>query len=167
MWFITLGQSGITDVRMEHCTIWAEYCEVIFHMVGDKTHAVVDNCDITLNQPDDVAGHDIRKSANPMLAQGNGRADGSTVIQNSRIVLSGDDGRRISYRLSALKDNTLEVSLGLRHRQHAARSAAIPSGAGYSIRSLRTAPTCENNQCRMCGDSRFRDEPLIKKEVLS
>ena len=47
-----------------------------------------------------------------MLAQGNGRADGSTVIQNSRIVLSGDDGRRISYRISALKDNTLEVSLG-------------------------------------------------------
>lgn len=112
VWFITLGQSGITDVRMEHCTIWADRCEVIFHMVGDKTHAVVDNCDITLNQPDDVAGHDIRKSANPMLAQGNGRADGSTVIQNSRIVLSGDDGRRISYRLSALKDNTLEVSLG-------------------------------------------------------
>ena len=112
VWFITLGQSGITDVRMEHCTIWADRCEVIFHMVGDKTHAVVDNCDITLNQPDDVAGHDIRKSANPMLAQGNGHADGSTVIQNSRIVLSGDDGRRISYRLSALKDNTLEVSLG-------------------------------------------------------
>ena len=112
VWFITLGQSGITDVRMEHCTIWADRCEVIFHMVGDKTHAVVDNCDITLNQPDDVAGHDIRKSANPMLAQGNGRADGSTVIQNSHIILSGDDGRRISYRLSALKDNTLEVSLG-------------------------------------------------------
>ncbi len=112
VWFITLGQSGITDVRMERCTIWADRCEVIFHMVGDKTHAVVDNCDITLNQPDDVAGHDIRKSANPMLAQGNGRADGSTVIQNSRIVLSGDEGRRISYRLSALKDNTLEVSLG-------------------------------------------------------
>lgn len=112
VWFITLGQSGITDVRMERCTIWADRCEVIFHMVGDKTHAVVDNCDITLNQPDDVAGHDIRKSANPMLAQGNGRADGSTVIQNSCIVLSGDDGRRISYRLSALKDNTLEVSLG-------------------------------------------------------
>lgn len=74
VWFITLGQSGITDVRMERCTIWADRCEVIFHMVGDKTHAVVDNCDITLNQPDDVAGHDIRKSANPMLAQGNGRA---------------------------------------------------------------------------------------------
>ena len=84
VWFITLGQSGITDVRMERCTIWADRCEVIFHMVGDKTHAVVDN----------------------------GRADGSTVIQNSRIVLSGDEGRRISYRLSALKDNTLEVSLG-------------------------------------------------------
>ena len=112
VWFITLGQSGITDVRMEHCTIRADRCEVIFHMVGDKTHAVVDDCDITLNQPDDVAEHDIRKSANPMLAQGNGRADGSTVIQNSRIVLSGDEGRRISYRLSALRDNTLDVSLG-------------------------------------------------------
>ena len=111
VWFITLGQSGITDVRMEHCTIWADRCEVIFHMVGDKTQAVVDNCDITLNQPVNSAGL-TSKSANPMLAQGNGRADGSTVIQNSRIVLSGDDGRRISYQLSALKDNTLEVSLG-------------------------------------------------------
>ena len=112
VWLITLGQSGTTDVRMEDCTVRAEHCETIFHMVGDKTRAVVDNCDITLNQPDDVAGHDIRKSANPMLAQGNGRADGSTVIQNSRIVLSGDEGRRISYRLSALRDNTLDVSLG-------------------------------------------------------
>lgn len=63
-------------------TIWADRCEVIFHMVGDKTHAVVDNCDITLNQPDDVAGHDIRKSANPMLAQGNGRAP--TAVRSSR-----------------------------------------------------------------------------------
>ena len=28
--------------------------EAIFRMVGDKTRAVVDNCDITLNQPDDA-----------------------------------------------------------------------------------------------------------------
>ena len=39
------GQSGITDVRMEDCTVRAEYCETIFRMVGDKTRAVVDNCD--------------------------------------------------------------------------------------------------------------------------
>ena len=39
-------------------------------------------------------------------------ADGSTVIQNSRITLSGDNGRRICYQLSALKGNTLDVSLG-------------------------------------------------------
>ena len=34
------------------------------------------------------------------------------VIQNSRITLSGDNGRRICYQLSALKGNTLDVSLG-------------------------------------------------------
>ena len=31
---------------------------------------------------------------------------------NSRITLSGDNGRRICYQLSALKGNTLDVSLG-------------------------------------------------------
>ena len=34
VWFITLGQSGTTDVRMEDCTVRAEYCETIFRMVG-------------------------------------------------------------------------------------------------------------------------------------
>lgn len=112
VWFITLGQSGTTDVRMEDCTVRAEYCETIFRMVGDKTRAVVDNCDITMKQPDSMAEHDMKKGANPMLARGNDRADGSTVIQNSRITLSGDNGRRICYQLSALKGNTLDVSLG-------------------------------------------------------
>ena len=111
-WFITLGQSGTTDVRMEDCTVRAEHCETIFRMVGDKTRAVVDNCDITMKQPDSMAEHDMKKGANPMLARGNDRADGSTVIQNSRITLSGDNGRRICYQLSALKGNTLDVSLG-------------------------------------------------------
>ena len=112
VWFITLGQSGTTDVRMEDCTVRAEYCETIFRMVGDKTRAVVDNCDITMKQPDSMAKHDMKKGANPMLTRGNDRADGSTVIQNSRITLSGDNGRRICYQLSALKGNTLDVSLG-------------------------------------------------------
>ena len=40
------------------------------------------------------------------------RNGGCTVIQNSRITLSGDNGRRICYQLSALKGNTLDVSLG-------------------------------------------------------
>ena len=71
-----------------------------------------DNCDITMRQPDSMAKHDMKKGANPMLARGNDRADGSTVIQNSRITLSGDNGRRICYQLSALKGNTLDVSLG-------------------------------------------------------
>lgn len=39
-------------------------------------------------------------------------AQSGTVIQNSRITLSGDNGRRICYQLSALKGNTLDVSLG-------------------------------------------------------
>lgn len=112
VWFITLGQSGITDVRMENCTIQADRCETIFFMAGDQTHAVVDTCDITLKQPDDAAKHDMKKGANPMLAQGNGRSDGSTVIQNSRITLRGDNGRRISYQLGVLKNSTLDVSLG-------------------------------------------------------
>ena len=112
VWLITLGQSGTTDVRMENCTVQAEYCETIFHMTGSQTHAVVDNCDITLKQPGDAVRHDMKNGANPMLAQGNGRADGSTVIQSSRITLSGDNGRRICYQLSALKGNTLDVSLG-------------------------------------------------------
>ena len=34
------------------------------------------------------------------------------LIQNSRITLNGDNGRRICYQLSALKGNTLDVSLG-------------------------------------------------------
>ena len=59
-----------------------------------------------------MAKHDMKKGANPMMARGNDRADGSTVIQNSRITLSGDNGRRICYQLSALKGNTLDVSLG-------------------------------------------------------
>ena len=99
VWFITLGQSGTTDVRMEGCTVRAEYCETIFRMVGDKTRAVVDNCDITMKQPDSMAKHDMKKGANPMLTRGNDRAD-------------GDNGRRICYQLSALKGNTLDVSLG-------------------------------------------------------
>lgn len=37
---------------------------------------------------------------------------GCTVIQNSCITLSGDNERRICYQLSALKGNTLDVSLG-------------------------------------------------------
>lgn len=111
-WFITLGQSGKTDVRMENCTISAEYCGCILHMAGDETHAVVDNCDITLKQPKDTPKHDMSKGANPMLAFGNGRADGSTVIQNSRITLNGDSGRRVCYKLSALRDNTMNLSLG-------------------------------------------------------
>ena len=80
VWFITLGQSGTTDVRMEDCTVRAEYCETIFRMVGDKTRAVVDNCDITMKQPDSMAKHDMKKGANPMLARGNDRADGSTCL---------------------------------------------------------------------------------------
>ena len=111
-WFITLGQSGKTDVRMENCTISAEYCGCILHMVGDDTKAVVDNCDITLKQPKDTPKHDMSQGANPMLAFGNGRADGSTVIQNSRITLNGDSGRRVCYKLSALRGNTMNLSLG-------------------------------------------------------
>lgn len=112
VWFITLGQSGTTDVRMENSTVHANYCEAVFRMVGDKTRAVVDDCDIILEQPSGVAKHDMKQGANPMLAHGNNRADGSTVIQNSRITLKGDSGRRICYQLSALKNNTLDVSLG-------------------------------------------------------
>ena len=41
------------------------------------------------------------------------RNGGCTVIQNSRITLNGDNGRRICYQLSALKGNTLDVSLGI------------------------------------------------------
>lgn len=111
-WLITLGQSGTTDVWMENCTVDFDRCETIFRMVGDDTHAIVDNCDITMSQPKEMEKHDHNSGANPMLAQGNGRADGSTTIQNSRITLKGDSGRRVCYRLGVLKNNTMELRLG-------------------------------------------------------
>ena len=75
------GRAASQTSGWRDCTVRAEYCETIFRMVGDKTRAVVDNCDITMRQPDSMAKHDMKKGANPMLAQGNDRADGSTVIQ--------------------------------------------------------------------------------------
>lgn len=105
-WLITLGQSGTTDVRMENCTVDFDRCETLLRMVGDRTHAVVDNCDIRMAQPEDMAEHTT--GVNPMVAYGNDRDDDSTVVQNCRITLSGDSGRRICYRLGALKNNTIE-----------------------------------------------------------
>lgn len=111
-WLITLGQRGTTEVRMENCNIAFNRCEAIFHMMGENTHAVVDNCNITMEQPDDMPKHNSRNGANPMLGCGNGRNDGSTVIQNSHITLKGDSGRRVCYNLSALKNNTMEFDVG-------------------------------------------------------
>ena len=54
-WFITLGQSGKrADVRMENCIVQVKRCNTLFRMLGDGTHAVVDNCDLYLEQPDDM-----------------------------------------------------------------------------------------------------------------
>lgn len=103
---------------MEDCTVRAEYCETIFRMVGDKTRAVVDNCDITMRQPDSMAKHDMKKGANPMLARGNDRADGSTVIQNSRITLSGDNGAAHLLSAQRLERKYAGRLPRLRHHQH-------------------------------------------------
>ena len=112
-WGITLGQTGKRcDVRMENCVVRMNRCETIFRMLGDGTHAVVDNCDLYSEQPADMKEHDSSKSACPFLAQGNGRNDGSTVIQNSRIHLRGDKGRRICYQVSALRNNYFDVECG-------------------------------------------------------
>ena len=112
-WFITLGQSGKrADVRMENCIVQVKRCNTLFRMLGDGTHAVVDNCDLYLEQPDDMEKVDAYKGAHPLLVQGNDRKDGSTVIQNCRIRLKGDSGRRICYRMGALRDNYFDVECG-------------------------------------------------------
>ena len=113
-WFLTLGQSNDnrTDVRMENCVIRANRCNALFRMVGNATHTVVDNCDLYLEHPDDMEKADASKGANPMLVQGNDRKDGSTVIQNCRIRLKGDSGRRICYRMGALRNNYFDVECG-------------------------------------------------------
>lgn len=112
-WGITLGQSGKRcDVRMENCVVRMNRCETLFRMLGDGTHAVVDNCDIYSNQPDDMEEHDTTKGANPILARGNDRADGTTLFSNCRIHLRGDNGRRICYQVSALRNNYFDVKCG-------------------------------------------------------
>lgn len=112
-WFITLGQSGKrADVRMENCIVQVKRCNTLFRMVGDGTHAVVDNCDLYLERPDDMEKADAYKGANPLLAQGNDRKDGSTVIQNCRIRLKGDGGRRICYRMGTLRNNYINAECG-------------------------------------------------------
>ena len=113
-WFLTLGQSNDnrTDVRMENCVIRVKRCNALFRMVGNATHTVVDNCDLYLERPDDMEKADASKGANPLLAQGNDRNDGSTVIQNCRIRLKGDSGRRICYRMGALRNNYFDVECG-------------------------------------------------------
>ena len=117
-WFITLGQTdlrdngtGITDVRMENCVIRVKRCETIFRMLRTGTHAVVDNCDIYMDQPDDVPEHDPNKSACPMLAQGNQDPFG-TVFSNNRVHLRGDRGRKICFAVGALRNNFFDVELG-------------------------------------------------------
>lgn len=108
-----LGQSGKrADVRMENCIVQVKRCNTLFRMLGDGTHAVVDNCDLYLEQPDDMEKVDAYKGAHPLLVQGNDRKDGSTVIQNCRIRLKGDSGRRICYRMGALRDNYFDVECG-------------------------------------------------------
>ena len=113
MWGITLGQSGKRcDVRMENCVVRMNRCEALFRMLGDGTHAVVDNCDIYSDQTEDMKEHDPQKGANSMLAQGNDRNDGSTVIQNCRIHLRGDKGRCICYHMGSLRNNYFDVDCG-------------------------------------------------------
>lgn len=117
-WFITLGQTrksatglGITDVRMENCFIRTKRCETIFRMLNSGTHAVVDNCDIYMEQPDDIPEHDPNRSACAMLAQGNGDPFG-TVFTNNRIHFRGDNGRKIAYLVGAFRNNYFDVELG-------------------------------------------------------
>lgn len=112
-WGITLGQTGKRcDVRMENCVVRMNRCETIFRMLGDGTHAVVDNCDIYSEQPKDMEEHDWHKGAYPILARGNNKADGSTLFSNCRIHLRGDNGRRICYQMSALRNNYFDVECG-------------------------------------------------------
>lgn len=112
-WGITLGQTGKRcDVRMENCVVRMNRCETLFRMLGDGTHAVVDNCDLYSEQPADMEEHDWHKGAYPILARGNNKADGSTLFSNCRIHLRGDDGRRICYQVSALRDNYFDVECG-------------------------------------------------------
>lgn len=112
MWGITLGQTGKRcDVRMENCVVRMNRCETLFRMLGDGTHAVVDNCDIYSDQPEDMEEHDPNKSACPMLAQGNKNPFG-TVFSNNRIHLRGDRGRKICFAVGALRNNFFDVELG-------------------------------------------------------
>lgn len=108
-WFITLGQSA-TDayVRMENSTVHATRSSTVFRMVGDGTHAVVDNCDITIEQPKNFP---YVHGANPLLAQGNGNLT-KTIVQNCRLKLKGDANRTLCYDFGLLKNNIIEVEAG-------------------------------------------------------
>ena len=108
---ITLGQSGVTDVRVENCMIRASRCHTVFKMNWDGTHAVVDNCDIYLQQADDIPKHDMTQGANPTLALGNGNAQKS-IITNCRVYIRGDTGRRLTYKVGSLRNNYFDVELG-------------------------------------------------------
>ena len=147
-WLFTLGQSGTTEVRMEGCTIHFNRCETLFHMVGDSTHAVVDNCAIVMEQPDDFPLHDADEAANPMLAQGNGSSDGSTIIQNCRIILHGDYGRRLCYGLSALRNNTFDLDLGYGHYRNHEVSGNLFQGREKYGQTCPGDAVCTN--CFLC-----------------
>jgi len=152
-WFITLGQTakndkglGITDVRMENCVIRVKRCETIFRMLRSGTHAVVDNCDIYMDQPDDIPEHNPNRSACPMLAQGNAQPDGSTLVQNCRVHLRGDRGRKICYQLSVLRNNYFDVELGN-------GPAATPEVVGNVFQGTFARQLF--NDCRIIRDNRI------------
>lgn len=110
-WFITLGQTGTTYARMEHCVVRASRCECIFRMLFDGTHAVVDNCDIYYEQAADIPEHDMSKSACQLLAQGNADPQ-KTIISNCRCYFRADNGRRITYSFGKLLNNIFDVEMG-------------------------------------------------------
>ena len=109
-WFITLGQSGVgTEVRMENCNVRVKRCASVFRMINAGTRAVVENCDIVIEQPADFPHV---QGANPLLGQGNSDAS-KTIIRNCRIRAKGDEYRTLCYKMGALIGNVLDIDIGV------------------------------------------------------
>lgn len=107
-WFITLGQSGSAEVQFVNNVVRSTHCECVFRMLGEKNYAVVENCDIRVGQDASVPQHDFKKGANMMLAQGNDDPL-KTIIRNCRMSFKGDGKRRLTYRMGAVENCTIEV----------------------------------------------------------
>ena len=114
-WYITLGQSAkrgnnemSTEIQFVNNVVRSSHCECVFRMLGEGTHAVVDNCDFYITQDALVPSHENVRGANMMLAQGNSDPL-HTIIRNCRGTFQGDCGRRLTYQIGTVENCAFDV----------------------------------------------------------